>query len=84
MIAYSDNQNVVRITSKGSTIKMLQFVARAIFDICLSNSIILEVAWLPRHMNQVSDFNSKELDFDDWGVSDFIFSFSVKSGAPFL
>ena len=62
---------------------MLQFVARAIFDICLSNSIILEVSWLPRHMNPVSDFYTKEFDFDDWGVSDFIFSFFSQKWCPF-
>ncbi|MEW8542467.1 MAG: reverse transcriptase domain-containing protein [Candidatus Thiodiazotropha sp.] len=81
--AYSDNQNVVRITSKGSTVKLLQSVARAIFDICFTNNIILEVSWIPRHMNQVSDFYSREFDFDDWGVSDLVFEFFSRKWGPF-
>lgn len=79
---YSDNQNIVRITSKGSTVKSLQVVARQIFDFCLSNGIVLEVAWIPRHLNQISDFYSKQFDFDDWGVSDKIFQFINKKWGP--
>ena len=80
---YSDNQNVVRITSKGSTVKSLQITARQIFDFCLIKSIILEVAWIPRQFNQLSDFFSKDFDYDDWGVSQKIFDFFDKKWGPF-
>ena len=78
---YSDNQNVVRITSKGSTVKSLQIIAREIFYFCFIKSIILEVAWIPRQFNQLSDFFSKDFDYDDWGVSQKIFDFFfIKNG----
>ena len=46
-----------------------QIIARQIFDFCFIKSIILEVAWIPRQFNQLSDFFSKDFDYDDWGVS---------------
>ena len=80
---YTDNQNVVRIVSKGSTVRSLQLLARKIFDFCLIRDIVLELAWLPRELNQISDFYSKQFDYDDWGVSDSIFSLFDKKWGPF-
>ena len=74
MKVYTDNQNIVRIMSKG-TVRLLQLLAREIFDFCIVHDIVLELAWLPRELNQVSDLYSKQFDYDDWSVSDLIFEF---------
>ena len=78
MKVYTDNQNIVRIVSKGSTVRLLQLLAREIFDFCIVHDIVLELAWLPRELNQVSDFYSKQFDYDDLSVSDLIFDFFNK------
>ena len=80
---YTDNQNIVRIVSKGSTVRLLQLLAREIFDFCIVHDIVLELAWLPRELNQVSDFYSKQFDYDDWSISDLIFEFFNKKWGPF-
>ena len=71
---YTDHQNVVRIVSKGSTVRSLQLLARKIFDFCLIRDIVLELAWLPRELNQISYFYSKQFDYDD-SVGSFRFNF---------
>ena len=35
----------------------------------MSNSIYLEMEWIPRTENEKSDYLSRILDFDDWGIS---------------
>ena len=78
MKVYTDNQNIVRIVSKGSTVRLLQLLATEIFEFRIVHHIVLELAWLPRELNQVSDFYSKQFDYDDWSVSDLIFDFFTK------
>ena len=80
---YSDNQNTVRIVSKGSTVSLLQLLAREIFDFCMIHNVVLEITWVPREMNQVSDFYSKQFDHDDWAISDLVFEFFSKKWGPF-
>lgn len=79
---YTDNQNVVRICSTGSSKVDLQIIARAIFQFCVNNDIIMEVAWVPRDINLEADLYSKCYDSDDWAVSDVVFHFLDKKWGP--
>ena len=59
---YTDNQNVVRIISVGSTVHDLQKLAISIFQICITANVALKVAWA---LNFTADHFSKVFDFDD-------------------
>ena len=61
----------------------LQDLAMDIFNMCLRNSIYLEVEWVPREKNQVADFYSKVFDYDDWSVSDRYFNYFNKIWGSF-
>ena len=75
MKLYTDNQNVVRIISVGSTVHDLQKLAISIFQICITANVALEVAWIPRVLNFTADHFSKVFDFDAWSVNKYIFTF---------
>ena len=66
---FTDNQGVKSIITKGSMKTELQDIAYSIFRMCLSQSISLEIEWIPRSENEKSNYLSKILDFDDWGIS---------------
>ena len=52
---FTDNQNVVRIISVGSTNEHLQAVAVKIFNLCFSKSVKLKPEWVPREHNELAD-----------------------------
>ena len=66
---FTDNQGVKAIALKGSMKTELQDIAYSIFRICMSESIYLEMEWIPRSENEKSDYLSRILDYDDWGIS---------------
>jgi len=70
---HMDNLNAVKICKKGSPKPRLQKYAKFIFDICESNNIVLQPVWIPRDLNNMADFLSKEIDFDDYQVSNEFF-----------
>jgi hypothetical protein len=43
--------------------------ARLIFDLCNDNNIILQPVWIPRDLNRMADFLSKEVDYEDYQVT---------------
>ena len=45
----------------------------AIFQICLQQGIWLDMEWIPRSKNDIADYISRIVDFDDWQVSTDIF-----------
>jgi len=64
---FTDNQNVVRIIQQGSGKPALQVEALAIFFyICVGNRIRMEPEWVPREQNQLADYYSHLVDFDDY------------------
>jgi len=79
---YTDNQNVVRIISVGSTVHDLQKLAISIFQICIAANVALEIAWVPRALNFTADHFSKVFDFDDWSVNKYIFTFFESRWGP--
>ncbi len=42
---------------------------RLIFDLCNDNNIILQPVWILRDLNRMSDFLSKEVDYEDYQVT---------------
>ena len=71
---YTDNQNTVRIATKGSMSEKLHQLAMEMFKICIRYSIRVELEWIPRDLNVLADECSKIFDWDDWGVADRIFN----------
>ena len=70
---FSDNQNVVRILQVGSRKPHLQEQAMKVFETCISYQIRLEPDWLPREENELADFISRIVDYDDWQVNPELF-----------
>jgi len=78
----TDNKGVVSVVSKGSMVKELLDLSLDIFKFCKSKEIDLEVQWIPRDQNARADSISREIDFDDWGVSAEFFSFIDNMWGP--
>jgi len=66
---FTDNQNVPRIISSGSSKTHLQSEVLSIFNICGIHGISIEMEWIPRSENDQADFLSRIYDPDDWGLS---------------
>ena len=66
---FTDNQNVVHILQVGSRKPDLQAEALAIFSISLSQHIHIEPEWIPREDNEMADYLSRIVDYDDWSLS---------------
>ena len=79
---FTDNKGVVAICKKGSMKLELHSMAIAIFDICKRHSVNLEIEWIPRSQNEEADLLSREIDYDDWGVSQEFFSFMDNLWGP--
>ena len=71
---FTDNQGVVRIIQVGSKKGKLQSEALKIFKLCLEYSIKLEPEWIPREENEVADYISRIVDYDDWGINHDVFN----------
>jgi len=63
---HMDNINAVSILAKGSPKPRLQAHARLIFELCIDNNVNLTPVWIPRDLNQIADFLSKEIDYEDY------------------
>ena len=68
----TDNQGVQYIITSES--KKSQG-ALAIFEVCLSHSIRLEVEWIPRKENEQADYINHIVDVDDWMVDPYLMLF---------
>ena len=73
MAWFTDNQNVVSIVDGRDRVEQLQSLALEIFASCATNSISLEMKWIPRDLNTVADCLSRIIDFDDYALNDDIF-----------
>lgn len=71
---FTDSQGVKAIAVKGSMKRELQDIAFSIFKLCMAKCICLEIEWIPRSENEKSDYLSRIVDYDDWGISQFILS----------
>jgi len=64
----------VQLVKKGSNKTHLQTLALRIFEILFENNINLNIFWIPRNLNVLADKYSKEIDFDDWVISNVLFN----------
>ena len=71
---FTDNQNVPRIISSGSSKGHLQSKALFIFNICCNYGILIEMEWIRRSQNDQADYLSRIYDEDDWCLSLFLFT----------
>ena len=70
---FTDNQGTARTVAIGSSKIHLQAVALDIFNLCLSNSIVLETQWIPRSLNEKADLLTRFVDKDDWSINPSVF-----------
>ena len=70
---FTDNQNVVRILQVGSRKPHLQVEALRVFRFCIKYNIRLEPEWVPREMNELADYFSRVVDYDDWYIDHTVF-----------
>ena len=79
---FSDNQNVVRILQVGSRKPNLQEQALRVFETCIIYQIRLEPEWVPRSENELADFISRIVDYDDWQVNPELFYYLEGAWGP--
>ena len=79
----SDSQNAVSILKKGSRKEHLHEFAMSVFSVCFAHNIQLHLEWIPREMNQQSDYLSKIVDYGDWRISDAFFQYLQWLWGPF-
>ncbi|KAL5496815.1 hypothetical protein EMCRGX_G013175 [Ephydatia muelleri] len=80
---FSDNQNVIRILQVGSRKPNLQEQALKVFETCIIHQIRLEPEWIPRAQNELADFISRIVDYDDWQISPALFYYLEEAWGPY-
>ena len=73
---------MVKIVQYGSTKSSLQAEALDIFSICVQGNIRLEPEWIPREQNELADYYSRIVDYDDWMLNPTIFTWLIPFGGP--
>ena len=68
-----DSANAALISIKGSNKPRLNAYATLISDLCIKNQIVLNVIWIPRDLNNVADYLSKTVDYEDYSVTEEFF-----------
>jgi hypothetical protein len=81
---FTDNKGVVSIINKGSMNQELQEISIDVFNVCRRRNIEIDVQWVPRELNTKADIYqlSREIDFDDWGISTSFFRFMDNLWGP--
>lgn len=72
---FTDNQAVPSVITKGSMKPDLQSLSIGLHEFCSQKNIDLQVQWIARAFNQEADALSREVDGDDWGVTDAFFRY---------
>ena len=80
---FSDNQNVIRISSVGSKIPALNSIAISLFKFSLAHNISFQVQWVPRSQNAKADYLSRLVDADDWYLNPQLFQLLSSFWGPF-
>ena len=81
---FTNNQNVVRIVQHGSGKPALQVEALGIFSLCVNNHIRIEPEWIPREENELADYYSRMVDYDDWMLNPEVFNWLDTIWGPIL
>ena len=77
----TDNRGVMYITHSGSKKEHLQDGAMAVFELCYTHNIKLEVDWIPHTQNEYADLISRIVDYDDGSINPQIFYVWMLAGA---
>ena len=80
---YTDNEGVATIVKSESNKVHLHKLAMEIFSLSKEHDIAIDMEWIPRSDNEVADYLSKFVDFDDWGVKDSYFQTLNSIWGPF-
>ena len=80
---FTDNQNVVHIVQYGSRQPALQVEALKIFAVCVSHRIHMEPEWIPRKQNELADYYSHFVDYDDWMLNPAVFRWLNNLWGPY-
>ena len=70
----TDNQNVVRALSTGSETDNLHAIVIDIFKLRIENNIQLFPEWIPRSLNELADWISKDIDQDGYMLDPDLFA----------
>ena len=70
---HTDNKGVATIVKSGSNKVHLHKLAMEMFSLSREHDIAIDMEWIPRSDNEVADYLSKIVDFDDRGVKDSYF-----------
>ena len=79
---FTDNQNVVRSLKVGSCKPHLQIEALKVFKTCLAHNVRLEPEWVPREKNQLADYFSRIIDYDDWYIDQAVYKMLDTTWGP--
>ena len=79
----TDNYAASIIVSSGGNKQHLQKLAESIYDLTVSRSPKLDVQWVPRKLNTISDTLSKMYDFEDLETTDALFKYLNRVWGPF-
>ena len=74
--------NVVRILKVGSCKSHLQVEALKVFKACVANNIRLEPEWIPREKNELADYFSRIIDYDDWYIDQEVYKWLELKWGP--
>ena len=81
---YTDNKGVATIVKSESNKVHLQKLAMEIFSLSKEHDIVIDMEWIPQSDNEVADYLSKIVDFDDWVLKILISIPLIPSGAHLL
>ena len=72
---FTDNQYVCRVIMCSNKKLILQAEALAIFSISVTDHIRIEPEWINQANNQLADYLSHIVDYDDWYLDSSIFRY---------
>ena len=61
---FTNNQNCVKIVKSGSMKLELQKLSRSIYSTYVTNSISIDIQWIPRSENEKADYISRLINHD--------------------
>ena len=71
---HTDNMNAAIIGTSSSNKPRLNAFAVLIANICIKNDINLHIVWIPREINNIADFLSKTIDYEDYSITDVFYN----------
>ena len=71
---HTDNMNAAIIGTSSSNKPRLNAYAVLIANIGIKNDINLHIVWIPREINNIADFLSKTIDYEDYSITDVFYN----------